>query len=342
VASLRASLATLIIERRTPNYHARILPDDEAIRDLQHAIMPTEPVTYQALPRRLMTIAVGLLCRDGAVLGADQEVSLETLKVKERKAHILKSKDVVVGVVGSGSADLITLAAQELEKRLVGSMKMESVKSAVEELASEIHRKHVLANPAARHSLDLLIGIKTTTTTAERQVRLLKVKDTIVIWNERYDAIGMGGELAHYVLSGLYDKKDTLSVGRGVMLASQVLQAAKRHVQGCGGPSDVIQIQLGFVADFVHEDDVRLHEESADKFNEIMRPVMLAMTDIDVNQSKLADLVGTMSSRLNTFRSNEFLSRHRQVSEKRARGEESSSAVFGDIQTSGPPGPWNR
>jgi len=75
-----------------------------------------------------MTIAVGILCQDGVVVGADREISLDTLKVRERKTHLIRRREVAVGIAGAGSADLVTLAVQELEKRLADAMSPDEVK----------------------------------------------------------------------------------------------------------------------------------------------------------------------------------------------------------------------
>jgi 20S proteasome alpha/beta subunit len=299
-----------------------------------------------------MTIAVGVLCEDGVVVGADREVSLSSFKVEDRKAHLLKRNNVRIGLVGSGPADLVTLAAQELDNRLVPEMSMEAVKTAVDDLAQDIHAKHVLTNPDKNYKLDLLLAVKTTPNGAARKVGLLRVNGTIVVWKDRYDAIGWGYELAHYLLSQLYDQPKTLSMARGIMLAAQVLKAAKDYTQGCGGPSDIIQVRLGYVSDFVHEDDVRLHEESAEKFAKIMRPVMLAMTDVNVDSKQLGEIVGKMQVELHTFRSNEFIQRQKELSAKLRQGESASgvsgdtsssvSAAFGTFETSAPSSVWSK
>jgi hypothetical protein len=99
-----------------------------------------------------MTIAIGLLCSDGIVLGADREVSLYTLKVREPKAHVLKRVALQIGLVGAGSSDLIKLATQELDRKLVDRMTADEVREVIDDLATEIHQRHVLPNPGAEHA----------------------------------------------------------------------------------------------------------------------------------------------------------------------------------------------
>jgi hypothetical protein len=94
-------------------------------------------------------------------------------------------------------------------------MPLAAVKSVVDELAQEIYAKHIAPNP--NHSLDLLLGIKTTPNGGQREFALLKVEGTIVIWRERHECIGFGYELADYLLSGLYDNRDSMTVARGII-----------------------------------------------------------------------------------------------------------------------------
>jgi 20S proteasome alpha/beta subunit len=310
-----------------------------------HGKIVTFPVT-KLTDNHPMTIAVGILCDDGVVVGADREVSLTTHKREERKAHLLKVPNVAIGLVGAGSASLVTLAAQELQPRLSANMTLAAVKRVVDELALEIHDKHISRNP--NHALDLLLGIKTTPKGGQREFRLLKVEGTVAVWRDRYDCIGFGYELADYLLSGRYDRRENMTVARGIMVAAQVIKQAKTHTQHSGGQTDVIHVRLGYVADYVDERDIDIHEESAEKFSKIIRPVALAMTDINVSTTKLEDLVGKMAYELNAFRPQAFRDAQRaQFAAEQSpsspvrisitQASDSSSSVFGVLETSAPP-----
>jgi 20S proteasome alpha/beta subunit len=254
-----------------------------------------------------MTIALGLVCENGLVLSADREMTHTTTKHRGTKAHILKGNDFEIGVVGAGSADLIIYAVQELERRLSSSMTVDAVRRTLESIASKIQRRHVNANPAAQHRLDLLVGVKT-----PQEIGLLNVAGTIVTFITSYRAIGFGGDLAFHILGHLYDENSRPTMAGGVILAAHVLRETKRSALYCGGESDLIVIQRGYQVAFVPENDIYTHEQTADRFMKIVRPVMLALTDINVEPNRLHALIGRMAEELSTVRTNEFIQQQRR------------------------------
>lgn len=254
-----------------------------------------------------MTIAIGVICRDAVVVGADQEISLATTKIERRKAHVLKRTALQIGLVGAGTYDLINRAKQDIDSHLQDRQSADDVRAVVEAVVRKIDSDLISRDP--NHSVDLLIGIKTDT-----ELKLLKVEPRhnsapSFVWVEDNEAIGYGYELAHYVLAQLYGSPLTLSSERGVIITAHALKVAKDRVQGCGGRSDIMMLKRGFHAYEVPEKDLVEHERSAQRITEIMRPVMLALTDLDVRPNQLENLIGTMSYELNQFRSNDFIQR---------------------------------
>jgi 20S proteasome alpha/beta subunit len=288
-----------------------------------------------------MTIAVGILCADGAVVGAEREVSTQTFKTEEPKTFLLKRNNVAIGMVGAGSYSLIKLAHQELEQRLSDEMTREQVKRVASALMQEIHAQHIVTNPTANHSLDLLLAIKTTPKGGVRERGLLKFEGTVPNWVDRFAAIGYGHELANYLLKQSYTRSEDTSVARGIMHTAQVLDEVKENTHYSGGQSDIIHVRLGWVSGFVHEDDIALYEDTARRFAEIARPVMLALSDVNVSSAKLTELIGKMNVELHSFRPQAFIDAQRliQMREHQAaqvHQSDSSSMVFGVMETSGP------
>jgi hypothetical protein len=122
--------------------------------------------------RERMTIAIGMLCRDGVVLGSDREMTLDTMKVDDTKCHLLSlRKDLRVGIAGAGTADLIRFSAQELDRRLKDSMSADDVRSQAEAMINELNTSYLANQSGVERTLDLLVGIKTAT-----ELRLLKVQ----------------------------------------------------------------------------------------------------------------------------------------------------------------------
>ena len=290
-----------------------------------------------------MTIGVGILCVDGAIVGAEREISTQTFKTEEpqSKTFYIHRNNVSVGLVGAGSHSLIKLVHEELQKRLTHEMTKEQVRRVAAELVQEIHKDHVQTNLHLNHSLDLLLAIKTTPIGGTREFGLLKFEATVPNWVDRYATIGFGTDLATYLLKQSYTRASDTSSLRGIMLASQVLDEVKTHTHFSGGPSDIIQVRLGWVAGFVSEDDIRLYEHTARRFAEIARPVMMALPDINVTGAKLTELIGKMNVELHSFRPQAFIEAQaklgvREYEATSIHAQGSSSSVYGIMETSAP------
>jgi hypothetical protein len=105
-----------------------------------------------------MTIAVGILCHNGVVLGADREIGIDdTAKTYERKAYLFKRDEVAVGIVAAGTGELGAMAAAEVDRRLVARMTCEDIRVIASAVSAEIFEKYIVHSPFDR-GLKLLVG----------------------------------------------------------------------------------------------------------------------------------------------------------------------------------------
>jgi 20S proteasome alpha/beta subunit len=248
-----------------------------------------------------MTIAVGMLCKDGIVLGADREMTRGTMTYDDRKAYVLKRQSLQIGLVGAGIGDVIQYAAQALDRRIIDGQSAEDVRLALEDVAKDIRDR--IDDNKDWHT-NFLVGVKTDT-----ELRLIKVFGRFATVLGGVETIGAGQETARFVLDGLYQKAATTSCERGTFLTIKALLAAKDYVPGCGGRSDVLVLQRGFHVREVPEETLDDHERNATQFDRIMNPVLLALTDVDVSPEQLKDIIRKVTSELTTFRSSAFLDR---------------------------------
>src|SRR5262249_47337117 len=151
-------------------------------------------------------------------------------------------------------------------------------------------------------SLDLLLGIKTDT-----EIWLLKVAGTIVTRLHSFECIGSGQEIANFVLTRFYGDASKLSTERGSIITAHALKQAKDWASYCGGRSDIIILHRGFHAWEVPEDLILQHEQYLERAEKVLRPVMLALSDINTDDRALDDAIGKMNVELNAIRSNDFL-----------------------------------
>jgi 20S proteasome alpha/beta subunit len=294
-----------------------------------------------------MTVAVGVLCEQGIVVGADREVTYDAIKTSERKAHLLDHRNCRVALAGAGSHRLITLAAQTLRTRLEERevWTIDAVRDEVVRVHSEIKQTHIDPNPL--HTLDLLAGIKIGEPQSLREMRLLAIEGNIPTWVEdhtKYEAVGYGHALARYLLKRLYGHKGKPSVARGVSMVAHVVKEVKDSVVDVGKESDIIFLQWGYVSAYIPEADILEHERVTGNVMKAIHPVMLSLADINIGNEQLEGIIAKLSSELFAMRSNEFLRRQAEKlsSQHADKSRASGPTVFSDTETSAPPRDWEK
>jgi 20S proteasome alpha/beta subunit len=247
-----------------------------------------------------MTIALGLCCSNGIVLASDREITHDETKTEKRKAYVVRRPGCEVGVVGAGGLDMIIYAVQELERALSPHHEADAVRVLLDAIAADLFERYIKRESG--HSFELLVGIKT-----DRELRLAKVSTGApTIWIDEHECVGMGTSIAQYVLAELFERRDALPVSRGIALAVHVVRLAKRHAKYCGGETDVVYLARGLHADHVSMEDVNWLTQSSKRFAAIVKPVMMALTDINVPERQLDDVIGRMSAELHAFRPNDY------------------------------------
>ncbi len=66
-----------------------------------------------------MTIAVGVVCSDGLILGADSQETHATLKLPCRKIQHIKAPGLHLVIAGSGDAAFIDYSVQEIGRAVL-------------------------------------------------------------------------------------------------------------------------------------------------------------------------------------------------------------------------------
>jgi 20S proteasome alpha/beta subunit len=261
-----------------------------------------------------MTVAVGVLCEQGIVIGADREVTYDAIKTSERKVHLLGHGSCRVALAGSGTHKLITYTAQTLRTRLQerGVWSCDEVRAEVVRIYGEVKRSHIDPSPQL-YSLDLLVGIKIGEPQASREMRLLAIEHGgIATWVEddvKYAAVGYGHTIARYLLKRLYGVRGRPSVARGVSMVAHVIKETKDNVADVGKESDIIFMRWGYQSAEIPEADILEHERVTERFMQAVQPVMMALADINIGNDRLNDIIGNLSAELHAMRSNGFLQR---------------------------------
>ena len=212
-----------------------------------------------------MTIAIGVLARDGLVIAADTEESDGFLKTTTSKvklnirlqadqvaAHLpggaVARSTAVCAVTGAGTSSLI----ESLGDRLVrtgtefADQSDDAVLGAIQSVLEPFHRDHVVPFSGwplqERPDVSLIVGI-----TNKTQNRLYSTERTLARKCAPVAAVGIGGMMAHSLLRRLGPRIGSmdLSADDAVSLVAYVLFQVKESVPGCGKLTEMTVLMNG-------------------------------------------------------------------------------------------------
>jgi len=186
------------------------------------------------------TSLIGIICKDGVVMGADRRVTAGSLLVNKDYAKLIKVNDyIITSYTGSVSDAQIThkVLAAELKLKELKSKSRPTIKEAANLLAMTIYRN--IRTPSMMPSIvgTLISGVNEDGSaelyTIEPAGSIIKVTD--------YDANFSSG--MPFIL-GLLERqyKKNLSVVEGVELAKEALMSSTQRDVGSGNGIDVFTI----------------------------------------------------------------------------------------------------
>jgi 20S proteasome alpha/beta subunit len=220
-----------------------------------------------------MTIALGVLCRDGAVLGVDLEYNQDFISSAGQKMFWLPqyfaeaNYFLLIGV--AGNPDTGKTFIELLESHLAidyadGNATMQGLKTSIKKALKQVWHEHVDSAPSnERVSLgcDMVIAVR-----ADNQVRLFKTNRTMLIEEKAWTCRGAGLYLAYYLMDRVLGPRPTVELAAQVV--SYVIAAAKEHIHSVGKGSDVkILPANGLSYSFLRQDCVQVEE----RFTELFR-----------------------------------------------------------------------
>lgn len=195
-----------------------------------------------------MTIAIGLLARDGIVVAADSQVTIGSGKVSQGKmrAGFNTDGDANTGSCVIASAGLVgyTDSCAGLLTRTFSADKGRGgakLKEAFEANLKKFNRDHVL--PFAKYPaedrpyVEFIIA-----TERNHQLALWHTTHTVVSDGAPYAAIGCATQHALAILKNLY-RLPMLDLWQSVLLAAYVLFQVKESDIYCGGHTDIYYIR---------------------------------------------------------------------------------------------------
>jgi 20S proteasome alpha/beta subunit len=217
--------------------------------------MSTRPRLNECFPQQLgkpyirpdcretkaVTIAVGLKCLDGIVLAADEQISARGWhKYEEQKLLIIESGSAETILAYSGLPTLAKEAEEKLTIRLNeiddpfarDSLRLKDARECIEKTLVELAQQHFNQTD----DLSLLVACSCQLDSPELWIFNAAGFHTVY----EFEVIGAGDSSVVRYLEQLYRSGDTVDFGE--KLAMFLVEKAKKHVDGCGGETDIISI----------------------------------------------------------------------------------------------------
>jgi len=208
----------------------------------------------RSCPRRLpgaqrMTIAVGVLSRNGVVIAADTEETYGDFKLDNQK--ILGSVHIsrVAGdahrmclLAGSGLGPYIDAFAQSLDTVVAkdGRLQGGDPHPALSQALERFYARHVIPfsqyQTAERPSFEVILAYSS----QGRQSLFESHMNTLLDRSKpRYSAIGIGSTVARLCLQRLLANGRVMSLREAVIAAAFAVLQAKETIPGCGKGTDI-------------------------------------------------------------------------------------------------------
>jgi 20S proteasome alpha/beta subunit len=189
-----------------------------------------------------MTIAAGILCSDGVVLGADTEFT-GPIKHSGSKIWGVVPNGLRVRCLMAGAGDVILL--RSMRDKLAAAPAFDKAKNreetvaCIEDQMAGLFQRHVFPNPTytdRNQALSLVFGLRDS-----EGCGLYETSGTAVAKSERYACIGYGSDLGSYLLETLLESEPAILNGIATMI--YVLKQAKKYSLYCGGDSHLFVLR---------------------------------------------------------------------------------------------------
>jgi 20S proteasome alpha/beta subunit len=263
-----------------------------------------------------MTVAAGLVCKDGIVLSADTEMSVgDTGKFQQSK--IISLDEIGGYAVYAGDAGFVAEIVPQLSKTVRSERGKPDIATTVGKEWKRCFTEHYTKPPKAEKRFAYLL---ITLWVADR-LRLYCALAQNFYEVETFDILGTGADIARAAIAPFYD--EDIGIQKAGILSVYGLLQAKGYAQFCGGKTEVLILrQLAKNKITVRKiDSVFEIEKDYSILNEAMKPVLWSFPDERTTDKEFKALLKTFASRLAAHR--------RARSQERARIEKAMErAVF--------------
>ena len=276
-----------------------------------------------------MTIAAGFRVSDGVLLCADTQLTIPGyFKYPESKIRVWDGDGETAFFAIAGYVDFSLMGINHLSVVLQKTPKDRSRREAIESECRTLYETYASLPPQGDFVLEMLLALQN-----EHVAQLSKISGPSFTRIAEFECIGSGAFLARAIASELYDPQMTLK--DATPMAAYILGMAKRHVDGCGGNS---QILLIFDRTRSHEIvpnlTIEVMEKAYTEFWRASRGLLLRYPDLSVKQDDFKKMIDSHSLRLEQNR--RHLIRHWQDRANEMLEREAEAHERGDVDDDEP------
>jgi hypothetical protein len=238
---------------------------------------------YGGRRQKKLSIALATICPDGLVLCGDREIGTPDFKFYQTKLTTIplapERGKIVLGYAGS-PADTMKVIYQGLRDRLenqdkgrdeISKVLQETLDAAIPQNAEECHQ--------------LLCGFCDSGT-----FHLLKTYNRSVSPVPVWDCVGFGDSaLTRYLGAIFLEDQIHLPIYRAVPVGIYLVAQAKKYVQGCGGPTDLLVLPShGLVIEMY---GTTMFDAACDLVEKSMNVLLTAATSPEVTTAQCQQLI---------------------------------------------------
>lgn len=242
---------------------------------------PPQPLKQQ-YPKR-MTIAIGMLTKDGVILAADTLFTDGLTKSYGQKVSVLMLPEFSVGFAIAGSQPVAMMALDECRDGLMGIPpergNIHSVLAVIKSVVKRTQREQVDPVPAEERNgyrFNMLIGF----TKNGHKTELLATHGASVFPVDQYYCLGIGSHIGQHVIEPSYDP--FMSSRSAGYLAAYAMAAAKERVDGVGGDSHIVALHNGGFSSKIVDLNIDLFERQASEFQRKSQALFLGTMNAEL------------------------------------------------------------
>ena len=162
------------------------------------------------------------------------------------------------------------------------------LRRSLEELLNQFHTQQIYPHPDRGKfggpDFELLIAIWS----EAEGIVFFSTSETTVSEVGKFHVMGVGSDLAHFLLSGIYHH-EVMSVRDIANIGIHVLRETKQWVEYCGGESQFEILYEDGTIGGVRQKQIRDAETISQSFREAVRRLYLCAADLDMTEERMKD-----------------------------------------------------